>query len=52
MYGATVGKLNIRSGGKIIWTSFGNQGNAWKKAEVSITSDINVSVKEIELQFL
>ena len=51
MYGATIGKLNIRGGGRIIWSKSGNQGNAWKKALVSITSDINVSVEEIELQF-
>lgn len=44
MYGTNINRLNIYNRGKVIWTMAGNQGNSWKKAEVSITGDYDVSV--------
>ena len=46
MYGTNINKLNIYNGGNEIWTKSGNQGNAWKKAEVSVTGNFDVSVAE------
>ena len=36
MYGTHVGQLNVYLGNKKIFSKVGDQGNAWKKAEVSI----------------
>ena len=46
-----MGTLNIYNGGYKLWTKSGNQGNEWKKAEVSVTGNFDVSVEEIEFQF-
>ena len=47
MYGRDIKTLNVYNGGNVIWTKSGNQGNAWKKAEVSISGNFDVSVEEI-----
>lgn len=36
MYGGHVGQLNVYLGNKKIFSKSGDQGHAWKKAEVSI----------------
>ena len=45
-----MGTLNIYNQGYKLWTKSDNQGNEWKKAEVSVTGNFDVSVEEIELQ--
>ena len=52
MYGMNIKTLNVYNGGEVIWTKSGNQGDAWHKAEVSIIGDFDVSVEEINFQFL
>lgn len=46
MYGKYINSLNIYNGRQLIWNMKGEQGNSWKKAEVSISGDYNVSVHE------
>ena len=43
MYGQTINALNIYNRGQRIWSMNGNQGNSWKKAEVQISGDFDVS---------
>ena len=39
MYGDTMGTLNVYSGNVLVFTSSGNHGNHWKKAEATINLD-------------
>ncbi|KAL9985328.1 hypothetical protein ACROYT_G007718 [Oculina patagonica] len=47
MYGKTINQLNIYNRGKVIWTMTGEQGNAWKKAEVSISGNYDLKIEGI-----
>ena len=49
MYGSGIGTLNIYNCGKRLWSMSGNQGNAWKKAQVTVTGMYDVSVTETRL---
>ena len=49
MYGSGIGTLNIYNCGKRLWSMSGNQGNAWKKAQVTVTGKYDVSVTETRL---
>ena len=57
MWGQHIETLNVYaqrqgSNGKPVWTRNGNQGNAWKQAEVAIdaTSDFKVSEDSVDLR--
>ena len=43
MYGVHVKALNLYNGGNKIWNMKGDQGDSWKRAEVTITGDYDVS---------
>lgn len=43
MYGKHIGTLKVYSGSRTIFTLTGNQGNAWKKADLDITASGSVS---------
>ena len=43
MYGVHVRALNLYNGGNKIWNMKGDQGDSWKRAEVTITGDYDVS---------
>ena len=43
MYGFHVKTLNLYNGGSKIWNMKGDQGDMWKRAEVTITCDYDVS---------
>ena len=43
MYGKTVNQLNVYLGSSKVFSKSGAQGNEWKKAEVSINGQGNVS---------
>lgn len=37
MYGSNIGELEVKVGGKVVWTKQGQQGNGWKQAVVPLT---------------
>lgn len=43
MYGRNINRLNVYNRGALVWSKVGQQGNAWKKAEVPITRSVDVS---------
>ena len=43
MYGVHVRALNLYNGGSKIWNMKGDQGDSWKRAEVTISGDYDVS---------
>ena len=43
MYGVHVRALNFYNGGSKIWNMKGDQGDSWKRAEVTISGDYDVS---------
>ena len=44
MYGASIGKLRVYNNGKVLKSMAGNQGNSWKKVDMTISGDYDVSV--------
>ena len=44
MYGSGIGSLKVVAGNQLKFSKTGNQGNAWKKAEVDIASSANVRI--------
>ena len=42
MYGVHVKALNLYNGGNKIWNMKGDQGDSWKRAEVTISGDYDV----------
>lgn len=42
MYGSAINYLNLFNHGNNIWRMAGDQGNAWKKAEITIIGDYQV----------
>ena len=54
MYGISIGTLNVYASsfnnlGSIIWSLYGNQGNQWKKAQVTIQKSTQFQVRCIIL---
>ncbi|KAJ7393860.1 hypothetical protein OS493_003527 [Desmophyllum pertusum] len=47
MYGFDVNTLNLNNNGKKFWSMNGDQGNTWKKAEVTITGDYGLEFKGV-----
>lgn len=45
MYGDNVNQLNVYVGRSKVFAKAGNQGNEWKKAQVSINGGGNVSLR-------
>ena len=45
MYGDNVNQLNVYLGSSKVFAKVGNQGNEWKKAQVSINGGGNVSLR-------
>ena len=45
MYGDNVNQLNVYLGSSKVFAKAGNQGNEWKKAQVSINGGGNVSLR-------
>ena len=43
MYGNDVDEIGLYSRGKRAWRMVGNQGDVWRKAEITITGDYDVS---------
>jgi hypothetical protein len=47
MYGADMGTLNVLVDGSSVWTRTGDQGNSWKKADITIEKTTNYKVKNM-----
>jgi trypsin len=47
MYGQTINRLNLYNNGKVVWNMQGQQGNAWKKASVTLNGNKNVVFEAI-----
>ncbi|KAJ7394106.1 Chymotrypsin-like elastase member 3B [Desmophyllum pertusum] len=47
MYGSTIGTLSVSNKGKALWSMTGNQGNSWKKAEVSISGAYDLKIEGV-----
>jgi hypothetical protein len=45
MYGSDMGSLNVLVDGNPVWTRTGDQGNSWKKADITIRRRTNYKVK-------
>jgi hypothetical protein len=45
MYGSDMGSLNVLVDGNSVWTRSGDQGNSWKKADITIARTTNYKVK-------
>jgi hypothetical protein len=50
MYGSDMGTLNVLVDGNSVWTRTGDQGNIWKKADITIRMTTNYKVKSLHLQ--
>lgn len=54
MYGPNIGSLNLYTQtqailGNPIWTRRGNQGNSWRKAQVTVSVPVQFNVSQVEL---
>ena len=47
MNGIDINALNLYNDGVKIWSKSGQQGNMWKKAEVTITGKYDVSDSDV-----
>ncbi|XP_073238534.1 chymotrypsinogen B-like isoform X2 [Porites lutea] len=47
MYGRYINRLNVYNRGALVWSKVGQQGNAWKKAEVPITRSVDLKIEGI-----
>jgi hypothetical protein len=45
MYGSDMGTLNVLVDGTSIWTTTGDQGNRWKRADITIRRKTHYKVK-------
>lgn len=54
MYGNDVDEIHLYSRGKKVWRMAGNQGDVWRKAEITITGhyDVSYMVYCIDLAFI
>ena len=52
MFGGGIGTLKVYIGSQEKFTSTGNKGNAWKKAELDVTASGSVSVHKINSETL
>jgi hypothetical protein len=50
MYGSDMGTLNVLVDGNSVWSRKGDQGNRWKKADITIKRSTNYKVKLLHLQ--
>ncbi|XP_055996867.1 MAM and LDL-receptor class A domain-containing protein 1-like isoform X2 [Ostrea edulis] len=44
MYGSDMGTLNVLVDGSSVWTRTGDQGNSWKKADITVGTTTNYKV--------
>ncbi|CAH3103831.1 unnamed protein product, partial [Pocillopora meandrina] len=47
MYGVHVKALNLYNGGNKIWNMKGDQGDSWKRAEVTISGDYDLKIEGV-----
>jgi hypothetical protein len=47
MYGSDMGTLNVLVDGNSVWTRTGDQGNRWKRADITIQSTKHYKVKSL-----
>ena len=52
MNGIDINALNLYNDGVKIWSKSGQQGNMWKKAEVTITGKYDVSDSDVFFFFI
>jgi hypothetical protein len=50
MYGSNMGSLNVLVGGHPVWTRKGDQGNKWRKADITLRRKTPYKVKLFYLQ--
>ncbi|KAJ7394105.1 Serine protease 56 [Desmophyllum pertusum] len=47
MYGASIGKLRVYNNGKVLKSMAGNQGNSWKKVDMTISGDYDLKIEGV-----
>ena len=52
MHGSNIGTLNVLVDGSTVWTRKGNQGNSWKRAEITIRRTMHYKVKPLHVQYI